>query len=95
MYANLDDEIARLEKLLDEVRKAKSNSRMDTIAQSPDGQLAIFLHDKFCRLNHTDGCAWHYDFVKGVHNWNGYEHRRYLQEAKDLRAFINALPRTR
>lgn len=95
MNTDLDDKIARLERELAEARKAKANSLSDPIARSPEGQLAIYLHETFCPINHTDGCDWQYDVAEGVHNWNGHAHKRYLHEAKDLRAFINTLPRIR
>lgn len=43
--------------------------------------LAIKLHDKWCRWNHTDGCGWHYAIKDGVHDWSESSHQAYLRKA--------------
>jgi hypothetical protein len=51
---------------------------------APERKLAILLHDKTCKWNHTDGCAWHYQIDKGIHNWNSSEHQLYLTRARTV-----------
>lgn len=51
---------------------------------APEHKLAIMLHDGLCRYNHTDGCAWHYQIKKGIHDWSGFEHQQYLNRARTL-----------
>lgn len=53
--------------------------------------LAIYLHDKYCRWNHADGCSWHYaiDRETGNHDWSDYAHKEYLDKARDLVDWMN------
>lgn len=50
--------------------------------------LAIKLHDKLCRWNHTDGCAWHYAIKNGVHDWNEDSHKEYLRKANRIMNYL-------
>jgi len=48
----------------------------DVDTNSDTGQMAILLHSKLCKHNHTDGCDWFYGVSKGVDDWkNNYAHR--------------------
>lgn len=47
-------------------------------------QMAIFLHDKLCLCNHTDGCAWYYEFNGIEHKWNANTHMKYLKKADNI-----------
>ena len=47
-------------------------------------ELAVALHKKQCRWNHTDGCGWYYEYNKGSHDWNGYSHKEYLTKAHNM-----------
>jgi hypothetical protein len=51
---------------------------------APEHKLAILLHDKTCKWNHTDGCDWHYNIHKGVHDWNSHGHHMYLTRARTV-----------
>ena len=51
------------------------------IESSKTHLLAIKLHDKLCRWNHTDGCAWYYFIKDGVHDWSESSHKAYLVKA--------------
>lgn len=46
--------------------------------------LATQLHDKLCRGNHIDDCSWHYEIVSDVHNWDEYEHNKWLTKANKI-----------
>lgn len=47
-------------------------------------RAAIILHNLTCTWNHTDGCSWSYEISKGIHQWEGSEHKIWLQRAKNL-----------
>lgn len=42
--------------------------------------LVIEYHDCNCKWNHTDGCAWMYEMDRGVHNWNGWTHKQWMEK---------------
>jgi len=70
---HLKTEIKRLEKEQEQL----SN-------MGPEEELAVLLHSKFCRHNHTDGCGWFYEIDDGIHNWERNAHREYLEKARSL-----------
>lgn len=72
----IDNHKNEIEKLQTEMNNIKS--------MNPTEQLAIFLHDSFCKDNHTDGCGWHYAARNGKHDWSQSEHVRYLNKAKAM-----------
>lgn len=55
---------------------------------TPTQKLAIELHNKNCKGNHTDYCDWEYDVRNAVdgtyHNWDGYAHKLYLEKAEKI-----------
>lgn len=72
-------EIDRLEAELKRIQMEKKK------LESPLQELAILLHDKLCRWNHTDGCGWYYQISnENGHDWCGYEHGRYLTKARNI-----------
>lgn len=74
---DLDNEIAAQKLKLAELENAKKVMSRDLKTSSLTGQLAIFLHEKQCHWNHTDGCSWHYEISKGVPDWSGSAHNKY------------------
>lgn len=52
-------------------------------AQPADQKLAILLHSKLCRGNHTDGCSWNYET-----SWNDFAKATYLAKAKSILAQV-------
>lgn len=51
-------------------------------------ELAVVLHDAYCRYNHTDGCGWFYEIRNGKTDWTGWAHDRwsgYAKEANEVR----------
>ena len=52
-------------------------------------QLAITLHSLLCRWNHTDGCSWEYEGTKGIDDWRGHAHSKYLEKAVKVKAFCD------
>ena len=44
--------------------------------------LAITLHDKLCKANHTDGCGWFYFMENGVPTWGEHSQQRFLHKAR-------------
>ena len=76
--------IAELQLKLTELETAKKNMFLDPILLSPEGQLAIFLHERLCTWNHTDGCSWHYFVRNGAHDWTDHAHHKYLNMAREF-----------
>lgn len=70
---------------------AALQERIALYESNPDFELAIMLHDKFCKWNHTDGCAWHYQIDDGVHDWSASEHRTWLKRAKKIKVVVDEL----
>lgn len=68
------DDIAKLEVL-----------KVEKTYPSTDGcelkKLAIYLHTNFCHHNHTDACAWEYEFNNKEHIWSAWTHKHYLEQA--------------
>lgn len=70
LYANNRNEEKR-----DELRK----EYIQTLPRNK--QLAIELHNKLCRGNHTDGCSFYYEIKDLDDNWEGSAHKKYLKKA--------------
>ncbi len=50
-------------------------------------ELATALHQLSCNANHMDQCGWFYETLesdKGVFDWYGAAHKRYLDKAEKL-----------
>lgn len=66
---------------------------MKSVAKEDDNirtkKLAIWLHSKMCRCNHTDCCMWEYA-IEGneedtkSHDWDEYSHTEYYMKAARL-----------
>lgn len=65
----------RVEELNDIIGKLK-----EKLNKTDEQYLAEFLHSKFCRYNHTDGCGFFYE----GNDWNKPEHNRWLETAQDV-----------
>lgn len=73
---------AEFEKWCGVARAARRMHDLDSHPSDPlksEEVLAIKLHEKLCRLNHTDGCSWFYE-----QTWDGGRHQRYLEKAKNI-----------
>ena len=44
-------------------------------------KLAIVLHNKLCKWNHTDGCGWYYHMKDGLPTWADHSQQEYLKKA--------------
>lgn len=75
-YVNAEKQMAEIQKQIEEL-------------YSEDKQLAMFLHTKHCHYNHTDGCSWFYDINDGLHDWNAYAHKDWLQKAQEILKIID------
>lgn len=53
----------------------------------PHAELAVYLHEKYCTCNHTDGCFWSYE-NDCEDSWGGYAHQRWLKEAQELLGWL-------
>jgi hypothetical protein len=81
----IEEDIAKLEVL--KVEKTYKETDENELIK-----MAIYLHSNFCHHNHTDACGWEYEFNAKGHDWTGYSHKHYLQEAaKHLPHFKNII----
>lgn len=76
-------ELEEIERRIAE-RKAVISQANERATSEPDLDLACKLHTVLCHANHTDGCGWMYEFDKGLHNWGGADHQRYLKKSRTL-----------
>lgn len=76
------NEIDVLERRLKIAKENFENAIRAENSKDPQKELAVYLHDKLCNWNHTDGCGWHYFVKKGVHDWTEASHARYLRSAE-------------
>ena len=53
-----EQEILRMEAELKQRRTLVKRAREQLESMTPTHKLACVLHDRLCRWNHTDGCAW-------------------------------------
>ena len=85
MSTDIDKKILELEEEITRLKQEKAK-----IEKTPDNKrLAFMLHAKKCRWDHTEGCGWFYEINKGVHDWEGYAHKRYLEEANKILSKIS------
>lgn len=74
----LENEIAAKQAEVERLKREAAD------AADPINQLAEALHGTLCKWNHTDGCSWHYEMNKGVHDWTGYAHVHWIKKATTL-----------
>ncbi len=46
--------------------------------------FADAIHSKECKLNHTDGCSYHYDTWEKARKGLGYSKKEYLEKVKRI-----------
>lgn len=85
----IDAEIVALEQKIKQLTEQKKA----IVNMSPREVLAVTIHKKTCRWNHTDGCGWDYESKRGAEgerreDWSGSTHKEYLSRAD---AMISAL----
>lgn len=76
-----ETELARLEADLKRRKELLKTAKRELDTSTPTHHLAIAMHQRLCRWNHTDGCGWHYEIKDGIHNWSGHDHARWLRTA--------------
>lgn len=81
----LENEIAAKQAEVERLKREAAD------AADPIKALAIELHNVMCKINHTDGCSWHYEIQKGVHNWTSYAHAHWAKKAYLLSEKCNTL----
>ena len=47
---------------------------------TPSQELAEEMHERWCRLNHTDGCGWGYEGT----DWMGHAHSHWHKRASAI-----------
>ena len=83
----VDDELVQVAPRIYEYENEKYRRQITAkrvFLGSREEQLAEFLHSNLCHYNHIEECGWSYEIKNGVHNWNGCEHKRYLEKAKKM-----------
>jgi len=86
--SDIDSIKDRLAEIENEKRELEAKLRIEENL-TPEKKLAVYLHEKFCAANHTDGCGWFYE--KGNDIWNGHMHSYWLKEAKILIIFLKKI----
>lgn len=86
---DLRAEVQRQADALEQLRRNLAIAEREMEQLSPSQRLAITLHAKFCRHNHTDACDWYYncktiDGVSVVTNWNGHAQKEWVKKAEQL-----------
>lgn len=79
-----EEDLNRLEADLKKRRELLNRTKAEMHALSTTHHLAILLHDRLCKWNHTDGCSWHYFVKDGVHDWSEHSHAQYLRKANQV-----------
>ena len=72
----IEEEIAKLQKELAEV-----NDLAIDMAKGDPKAIAIYLHDRMCKSDHSDRCGWYYEVHGGIHNWDDSSHKSWLERA--------------
>lgn len=89
--SNLEKEL-ELEIWQLESKKLMAQTRLEELRKmDPVRLLAIRLHEDFCHHNHIDGCGWHYEINKGVHDWTRSGHVHWFERAQKVSAKLNGL----
>lgn len=70
--------------LRDYANTLEQSARYDEITDSFEGQLALLIHAKTCKFNHTDGCSFFYETYNNRHNWDNNEHKVARRNARDI-----------
>ena len=73
----------KIESLKEEIAKLEA-AELALNAMLPEERVAIELHSKFCRMNHTDMCGWFYGIREDIHDWAEYSHAEYLGKARKM-----------
>ena len=79
---SIDSRIQELERELTTLKQKKEQLARLSVPQ----QLAIWLHDNMCTLNHVDQCGWFYevDTENDIHRWDQPTRARYLDTASAM-----------
>jgi hypothetical protein len=81
----IDRMIAEHERDLQVLKERKKEYlEMDVISDTPAGKLAIALHEKMCKNDHTEYCSWYYFARDGKHDWSEFAHNQYLTKARGI-----------
>lgn len=89
-----ETELARLEAELRRRKELLKTAKRELDTSTPTHHLAIAMHHRLCRWNHTDGCGWHYEIRDGIHDWSGHDHARWLRNANMVMRLIEGQPVT-
>lgn len=76
----------KLEDLKETQRALRKERESAKIWWTREHDVAILMHEKLCRHNHTDGCGWYYRKDNDECAWTdrSYERDLYLKKARLL-----------
>lgn len=87
-------ELDQLESELRQRRTTVTQAREALENEKPGALLAIAMHDKLCRCNHSSACGWQYEIVNGLHDWTRPNHDRWLKTAIRFMCVLEKTPMT-
>ena len=54
---------------------------MTTPTITDEIKAKVIEHHKCnCKMAHEDQCGWYYEIDNGVHNWNAWDHQKWLKD---------------
>ncbi len=84
-----DPEIKKIQSAIDGLQKqlteaVEAKKKFNSL--NPEQRLAIILHGKMCRFNHTDDCDWQYHMKNDIPDWHAHSQKNYILKAQRLLA---------
>lgn len=82
-----EDNMRTVEKIRADYEKAVDHNQREKLKEEynstlpVDKQLAILLHSKLCKSNHTDACGFYYEENGLDADWSRFTHNRYHMKA--------------
>jgi hypothetical protein len=81
---DIQKEIKNLEKKLEAER-----AKLTELNNLPlERKIAVYMHERMCTWNHTDGCGWYYHSNLDEKDWKNGERKMWLDRANKLLAVM-------
>lgn len=80
----MKDRMSEIDRAIEKLREDSDLLKIELDhlkAMAPVERLAVELHELLCHANHADGCGWHYEINKGIHDWARGDHARWRSRA--------------
>lgn len=80
----LNDELATARQKLADLEAEADKLKKQEETLTPAQNVAVTLHERLCRGNHTDYCDWYYRDLTNPQTWTGEysTHKKYLEKAE-------------